>query len=164
MTAMPQPERPDIVAGYGIPDTPPAMAWEWVERQLLEARNYWIATTRRDGRPHAMPVWGLWLDGAVMFSTGRGSVKHRNIERNPEIVVHLESGDDAVIVEGRVKVVSDAALLGRFVELYEQKYAFRPDPADPNGLYYALRPRVVLAWREQDFVNTAARWRFDPGP
>ncbi|MEI6136703.1 MAG: pyridoxamine 5'-phosphate oxidase family protein [Chloroflexota bacterium] len=30
--------------------------------RLRTAMNYWIATTRPDGRPHAAPVWGVWLD------------------------------------------------------------------------------------------------------
>ena len=37
---------------------------------LTAAPNYWISTTRLDSRPHARPVWGVWLDGAFYFSTG----------------------------------------------------------------------------------------------
>ena len=37
--------------------------------RLRAAMSYWIATTRPDGRPHAAPVWGVWLDDALWFGT-----------------------------------------------------------------------------------------------
>src|SRR5512142_2560130 len=66
----PPASRPTMPPRYAVPDTAVgALPWEWVEAQLTRARNYWVCTARPDGRPHAMPVWGLWLDGAVVFST-----------------------------------------------------------------------------------------------
>ena len=41
--------------------------WAAVAARLAEARNYWIVTVRADDRPHAAPVWGVWLDGTVWF-------------------------------------------------------------------------------------------------
>src|SRR3972149_4391760 len=74
--------------------------WSRAARLLESARNYWVCTTRPDGRPHAVPVWGIWLDGTFYFSTGRQSRKARNLAANPHVAVHLESGSEAVIVEG----------------------------------------------------------------
>jgi hypothetical protein len=108
-----------------------------------------------------MPVWGLWLEGAVYFSTGRTSQKGRNLAADPEVVIHLESGDDTVILEGVAVEVTDKDLLGRFADAYEKKYDFRPDVDDVDGLYYRLRTRKALAWREQDFPESATRWHFD---
>ena len=34
------------------------MDWSWVDEQMAKSRNYWICTTRPDGKPHAAPVWG----------------------------------------------------------------------------------------------------------
>jgi hypothetical protein len=136
------------------------MAWSRVEGRLAEARSYWICTTRPDGRPHAAPVWGLWLNEAVCFSTDPASLKGKNLARSPEIVVHLESGDDVVIVEGRAEAISDAGLLGRFADAYGAKYGYRPEPGPAVAIYY-VRPRVVLAWLEQDFTGGATRWAFD---
>jgi len=96
-------DRPSIVEGYGIADDGEGMLpFSWVEDQLAAAHNYWVCSTRADGRPHAMPVWGLWVDGAVWFSTDPASLKARNLAARPEVVVHLESGDDVVVVEGVV--------------------------------------------------------------
>jgi pyridoxamine 5'-phosphate oxidase-like protein len=61
---------------YGLAGRRSAMLpWTWARRRLVAAHNYWISTTRPDGRPHAMPVWGLWLDETFLFSTSRRSRK-----------------------------------------------------------------------------------------
>lgn len=75
--------------------------WSWAEERLEQARNYWLCTTRADGRPHAAPVWALWR--LLWFSTDPSSQKVRNVAREPRAVVHLESGDDVVIVEGVIE-------------------------------------------------------------
>lgn len=156
-----QPGRPLMPPEYGIaPDREGLLPWSWAEERLAAARNYWLATTRPDGRPHVMPVWGLWLDGALVFSTARRSRKARNLAVRPEAVAHLESGDEVVILEGPVHAVTDAALLARFVDAYTAKYQFRPDPHDTAVGVYALRPHTAFAWRERDFPASATRWRF----
>lgn len=146
---------------YGIPsDTEGLLTWEWAEGQMTAARNYWVCTTRADGRPHAMPVWGLWFEGELVFSTDPKSVKGRNLARDPRIAVHLESGDECMVLEGVAERFSDHEALVRFADAYEAKYAFRPDPASEAHGVYVVRPNVALAWLEQDFLKTATRWRF----
>jgi PPOX class probable F420-dependent enzyme len=153
--------------GYGFETakSPPGerLPWARAVEWLQAARNYWVVTTRPDGRPHAAPVWGLWLDGAVLFSTGPGSRKGRNLAANRAVVVHLESGDDAVILEGTAEPVTDPGRLARFADAYKAKYRFRPDPDDPNTPVWALRPRVAFTWGEADFPESATRWRFADG-
>ena len=83
------------------------VSWEWAVERLEAARNYWLATTKADGSPHAMPVWGLWLDGVVLFSTSPDSIKARNFGRDPRAVMHVADGEDIVILEGEV---ADGAL------------------------------------------------------
>src|SRR3954471_8763711 len=105
LTAMaePRPVAPLVDAGYGVPrdgSGAELLPWRTSVDRLERARSYWICTTRADGRPHAAPVWGLWLDDALWFSTGRASLKARNLARDPRLVVHLESGDEVVILEG----------------------------------------------------------------
>jgi len=144
--------------GYGIASGDEGtLPWSWVEEQCAAARNYWICTTRPDGRPHAIPVWGLWLADAVVFSTDPESLKARNFLARPDVVVHLESGDDVVIVEGRVQAF-DRALLEAFLDAYEVKYDLRPNAEQTEGIYM-VRPQRVLAWREQDFPTSATRFQ-----
>ena len=139
------------------------LSWERVGKLLAASRNYWVCTTRPDGRPHAMPVWGLWLDDRVYFSTGLDSRKARNLKANANVAVHLESGDEAVIVEGTASEVRDSATLERVLEAYERKYAIRPDLDALRAAFYVVRPRVVFGWLEPDFPESATRWRLSGG-
>lgn len=65
------------------------LPWSWAEQRLVNAQNYWIATTRPGGRPHCRPIWGVWLPDGFWFSTG--SLAARNLPLNDEITVHLET-------------------------------------------------------------------------
>ena len=158
----PTPGRPRMPASYGVDPTEDAnlIAWSQVRGQLANARNYWVATTRVDGRPHVVPVWGLWYAEAFYFSTDPTSQKGRNLTARRGLAVHLESGDEVVILEGIAEPVTNAAALAGFADAYDAKYGFRPDPTNPNYAVYRLRPRVAHAWTEQDFPVTATRWRF----
>jgi pyridoxine/pyridoxamine 5'-phosphate oxidase len=158
----PTPDRP-WMPGYGISDVPidpTTHSWAAVGAKLTQARNYWISSIRPDGKPHAMPVWGLWLDGALYFSTSRGSRKGRNLAANPSIVAHLESGDDLVVLEGTVEEVVDPAVLLRYADGYEVKYDIRPDTSKAEDVTYVVVPSVAFSWLESGFVDSAVRWKF----
>lgn len=135
------------------------MKWADVEKRLAASRNYWICSTRSDGRPHAMPVWGFYMDGAIFFGTGRTTLKARNLARKPTAVIHLESGDDAIIVETNVEEqpLDDPAFRRRVDALSRKKYKM-PLMVLPESVLYRARPKVVLAWREKDFPVSATRW------
>ena len=144
-------------SGYGISGAENGqLPWSYVEEQCAASRNYWVCSTRADGRPHAMPVWGLWLDGRVVFSTDPSSLKARNFVARPDVVVHLESGDEVVVVEGRVEAM-ERGLMTAFLDAYEAKYDYRPSGEQTEGVYQ-VRPVRVLAWREKDFPTSATRF------
>ena len=157
----PEARRPRFDASYGISAKPDGMLpWAELSAAFEKSRNYWIGSTHPDGRPHAAPVWGVWLDELLYFSTGPNSVKGRNLAARPDVIVHLESGDDVYMIEGTVERTTDRAILGRFVEAYDAKYGWRVNPDDPGGLYYAVRTRAAFAWHEKNFPESATTWRF----
>ena len=126
---------------------------------LTRARNYWVATSRR-GRVHASPVWGLWLGDEFWFSTDPQSRKGRDMARNSNVVVHLESGDEVVIIEGRVKRVAPDSIPRRLPGLYRMKYGFELDATNPSHGVYVASPHALYAWTEKDFPKSATRWSF----
>lgn len=154
-------DRPQMPPVYGIEPAEAGGMIEWsdVAERLAAARNYWVATTRADGRPHVTPVWGLWLDGAVMFDADVKAMKALNLARDPRAVVHLESGDDVVIVEGVAAPMAGDDLRERYADAYEQKYNFRPEGME-GAVGFRVTPKIVLAWHETDFPKTATRFRF----
>lgn len=129
--------------------------WATVREKMAAARNYWVATVWPDERPHAAPVWGIWVDDTFYFSTGRESRKTKNLTENPAIVVHLESGDDVIIVEGKVIIVTDEATLNRLDQVYHAKYMVNLMKEHP---VYAVRPQTAYAWLEKDLGGSATRW------
>jgi PPOX class probable F420-dependent enzyme len=162
-TRAPLAARPDM-PDYGIAaDADGLLSWQFASDQMAKARNYWIGTVRPDGRPHATPVWGVWVDETFYFGMGPRSVKARNLAANPALVVHLESGDDVVVLEGVAERLTeiDPALFERIAGEYAAKYdGFRPEPPTPETPFVALRCRVAFGWLERDFVRSATRWGF----
>lgn len=153
---------PQVPPLYGVKERKKFLPFSHAEERLARSRNYWICTARPDGRPHSIPVWGFWIDGAVYFGTDRSSRKAKNLAHNPAVSVHLESGDDVIILEGAAVEVnlSDKSIFKKLDDASRAKYKM-PLMVVPEGVIYAVRPRVVLAWTEKDFPNNATRWTFD---
>ncbi len=148
---------------YGVmPDkTDQMLAWDWVDQQMHDARNYWVCTVCADGRPHSVPVWGAWVDGVLYFGSDRQAVKARNIARDNRVVVHLGSGDEAVIIEGEaVEARVSASHLKRVSGRYVEKYQLDPELEESGDLLLQLIPRKVMAWLERDYPATATAWLF----
>jgi nitroimidazol reductase NimA-like FMN-containing flavoprotein (pyridoxamine 5'-phosphate oxidase superfamily) len=167
MVAEPERSRPVMPEGYGVPEGSEGMLdWSWAVERLETALNYWFSTTRPDGRPHAMPAWAVWLNGALYFEGSPLTRRSRNLAANPAVVVHLESGAEVVIVEGEAHEVGkpDRALAEQLSAMFTEKYAsttyeYRPPPEqwDQGGLW-VMRPKVAFAWT--DFPANTTRWRF----
>src|SRR5579884_1968676 len=136
--------RPHAPPTYAFgKDDAPFLPWAHAEGRLEDALNYWLATTRPDGRPHVTPVWGVWVSDALYFDGIPTSRWARNLAANPAIAVHLESATDMVIQEGTVEdTVTDADLAARIVEAWNAKYGrLHPSPAT-SGIF-CVRPTTV---------------------
>ncbi|WP_162788421.1 hypothetical protein [Amycolatopsis albispora] len=117
------------------------LPWEWARRRLAGARDYWGATTRPGGRPHCRPVWGVWL--------------------------HLESGQEVVIVEGAARMGHDAETLREMCAVYGPKYDYPISPREDGtvvdasgtgGPAFHVVPEVVFGWGPE--LASPTRWRF----
>lgn len=155
--------RPNM-PNYGVmPGEVDAMlAWDWVDEQMRKARNYWVCSVCGDGRPHSVPVWGAWVDGSLYFGTDKTSVKARNIARDNRVALHLDSGDETVIIEGRARQAQvSSALLRKISQRYLEKYELDPELEDSGDLLLRLIPQKVMAWLERDYPATATYWLFE---
>jgi len=152
---------PHVPPLYGLKSPHKFLPFTHAQERLIKSRNYWVCTARRDGRPHSIPVWGFWIDGGLYFGTARSSRKACNLAHNPAISIHLESGDDVVILEGSAEEVdlSDKPTLKKLDAASRAKYKM-PLMVIPESVVFCVRPRVVLAWTESDFPNSATRWQF----
>jgi nitroimidazol reductase NimA-like FMN-containing flavoprotein (pyridoxamine 5'-phosphate oxidase superfamily) len=154
---------------YGV-DTPEwsALPWSWAAEHLVPARNYWVVTVSAGGRPHALPVWGVWddTDHRFAFSCAPDSRKSRNLSANDRVVVMPESTIECVSVEGKAQLVPSVDRQDMWIERYLDKYqALAPDlTADfirENRFIEVVPDRAfAIIEREDEFATRATRWVF----
>lgn len=160
----PEASRPHM-PGYGVPsDKKGLLLWSHLTERMAEAQNYWVCTVSPDGRPHATPVWGIWLDDRLYFGGGPQTRRSRNLAGNPAVCVHLESGSDVIILHGDAQQLRspDRSLVTQLIEMSQKKYGYAPKPEEYEAPQaYVLRPRWALAWKQ--FPKDATRWRFREG-
>ena len=166
MPTPPEPtaDRPGIPREYGVASGPEGMLpWASVEAQLAAAKLFWVATTTADGRPRVRPVDGTWFEGVIYVGGSPETAWVRDLLANPNVSVHLDSTDGVVIVEGVAAsggggISGDAA--ERLADLLGERFPYgRPKAEDLAVLgSIAIRPRVVVAWR--DFAKDPTRFRF----
>jgi pyridoxine/pyridoxamine 5'-phosphate oxidase len=155
----PKPSRPHV-PGYGLPKgSKGLLPWKWAEQRLKKSHNYWITTVRPDGSPHVMVVWGLWLDGRFLFSTGSKSRKARNLAKNAHCVVSTEDAHEAVIVEGEAQPAGEAERKHLLTQ-YPRKYKWDMSAMADEPIF-SVRPRVVFALWEKHFQSKFTRWTFE---
>jgi hypothetical protein len=125
--------------------------WRRVDAVLWAQRAIWIATTRPDGRPHAVPVWFVWQGGSLYFITQHDMQKAKNLARQPWVVAHTGDGDDAIILQGPSEIVTGLAVVERIDRLYGDKdvepRTGERDSVRHDGVdLYWLRVVQVMAW------------------
>jgi hypothetical protein len=138
--------------------------WSWALDRLEKSHNYWIATTRPDGRPHLMLVWGIWWQDAFWFSTGPRTRKAKNIAAHPSVVIGTENADEAVILEGIPQEVEDRSVWRQLAKLYNNKYGGDVEPIlmASDGNVYRVEPQVAFGQDEHatNFAEAMTRWHF----
>jgi hypothetical protein len=138
--------------------------WSWALERLEKSHNYWISTTRPDGRPHLMVVWGIWREDAFWFSTGPRTRKAKNIGAEPHCVIATEKADEAVILEGTAQEIKDRSLWKEIAESYDRKYGgeILPLLESSSGSIFRVEPQVAFGQDEHaaNFLESATRWQF----
>jgi hypothetical protein len=161
-------ERPHM-PDYGVdPATWSPLPWSWAARRLESGRNYWVITASAGGRPHALPVWGVWDEAEQRFgfSCGPRSRKAANLAANPQMVLAGDDTVDCLSIEGRAARVDDPGRIDAWVGRYLIKY--RPLSADLSAEF--IRANLIVEFaperafgvveREDQFATRATRWRW----
>lgn len=147
---------------YGTDATLTELTWSWTREQLEAAPIYWVSAAGGTA-PHPRPVWGVWrADDVLALSIGTPE-NRRRLEDDPGVVVHLESGLDVVIVEGR-RVGADSDQQSAAIAAYDAKYDWEYD-LEQYGPLTLVAPDVVLAWRSAGYAGRdgfveGSRFRF----
>ena len=137
--------------------------WPQARNRLADARNVWLCGVD-GGRPHARPVWAVWLSEGLAFSTG-SPVLRRACDGGP-LSATTEGGDEPVILEGTGRRARDRQLLERFAAALNQKYDWQASATEEGmadgdgnaGPVFVLRPHLAFAWGRD--MTAPTRWRF----
>jgi hypothetical protein len=166
----PRTERP-AMSDYGVPDDlDGTLPWSWAQERLVRSRNYWLATVSADGRPHAMPVWGVWSVERDVFWFGCSpkARKARNLAANPRCVVAPDDTVECVSVEGVATQFHDDDRLAEMTRLFLAKYGDEAgDPVEfdafmrANSAFEVAPDRAFgIIERAPEFSERATRWVF----
>lgn len=150
--------------GYGASDAGDLIPWSHVEEKLRSALNYWMTTASPTGQPHARPVDGVWVDGALCFGGSPETRWVRNLQANPKVSIHLPSEAEAIILEGRAEFVSDPGhpLAALSTSATREKYPqYFTDGAPAFHPFWVMRPSRAYAWTLEEFPKRATRWNFE---
>jgi PPOX class probable F420-dependent enzyme len=137
------------------------LPWSWAVERLTGSRNYWLATVRPNGRPHVMPVWAVWDQGHLWFSSSLASRKIRNLQADPRCTLTTEDAAAPVVVDGVAEIVTDPEALARMLALENAKYStdYAIDMLDPSkNATVRVRPRWAFGLDSADFTGSPTRW------
>jgi general stress protein 26 len=163
----PTPSRP-YMPGYGVrpeDEGTGLLPWSWAKRQLQASHNFWVVTLWPDGRPHAMPVWGVWDHDDVFWLTSAvRSRKALNIANDPRCTVATEDEQHPVVVNGEGEIRTSPQELVHVLELVNAKYAtdYGMDMMDPGkNATIRVRPEWAFGLDADDFTGSPTRWTFE---
>ena len=113
-------------------------------------------------QPHVVPVWFEWDGEAIWISSFDSTRKIRDLERNPQVSIVIDSVDEngavrGVVLEGKADVINDPAVVvprstSIYVRYLGEDGVRQPEPAswivDPENRVIVLHPQKVYAWGE----------------
>jgi hypothetical protein len=136
-----------------------AMTAAEVDEFLAAERTCRVATSSKDGRPHVVPLWFVWDDGALWLSSVVRSQRWTDLMRDPRVAVVIDAGVQymelrGVELSGEVVPVGDAPrtatpdpVLDHVEQLFADKYTGGVKvPADGRHAWLRLTPEKLVSW------------------
>lgn len=131
---------------------------EYREFLLEGTKTGKLATVRKDGRPHVVPIWYHLDGGDLVFTTGEETVKARNMKRDSRICISVDDQTPPysfVMIEGTVSFSDDPEELlkwatrigGRYMG-EDQAEAYGRRNASEGEILVRVRPEKILAYKD----------------
>jgi PPOX class probable F420-dependent enzyme len=131
---------------------------EYREFLLRGTKTGKLATVRRDGRPHVVPIW-YDLDGdTLVFTTGEESVKYKSMKRDPRVSLTVDDQTPPysyVMIEGTVSFSEDPGELLRWATRIGGRYmgadqagAYGKRNSTPGEVIVRIIPSKISAYKD----------------
>ncbi len=125
--------------------------------EFLDSKPGWmiLSTVGRDGYPHSVPLGYFRLGDDLYLGCRAGTQKVKNVERNPQVSLVLETGHTmrdikGVMIQGHATVYTDAENLLRLRREAERLRGVpeeeRSQEASTGSAYIKVEPRRVISW------------------
>ena len=120
---------------------------EWREFVLSGTRTGKVATTRSSGHPHVAPVWFVLDGNELVFTTGKTSVKGKNLLRDSHVMISVDDERPPfafVLIDGMADVeeLSPQELLPWATRIASRYVA--PGQADAYGKRNAVEGELLV--------------------
>ncbi|WP_020659806.1 PPOX class F420-dependent oxidoreductase [Amycolatopsis benzoatilytica] len=102
-----------------------------------------LATVLPDGGPHVVPVWIGTHDERIVFLTGPGSRKARNLQRDPRAAISLTPPDnpfEPILIRGRVAQWLDGDPAWEIIDRVAVKYIGQPYSRELDRVVGLIEP------------------------
>jgi len=86
-----------------------------------------FVTVDARNRPHVVPVFFTYEEGRVYVQTDRNSVKVKNLRENDNVALAVYSGEEAVIIRGKAKIIHDKTEFVKRTQQHIDKYNLQLD-------------------------------------
>ena len=128
------------------------MSPEELDAFLDEPRNAIVATINPDGSAQLSPIWFVWEDHTIYFSTTKYRLKVKNLRRDARISLVVDDPGPpqrTATLRGEVHAIEEG--LGTVTERIALKYhpdgsAYPSIANTPGRVVVAFRPSRILSW------------------
>jgi PPOX class probable F420-dependent enzyme len=130
-----------------------------IEAFLDAPRHAIAAVLRPDGAPQLSPIWFLYENGRLYFSSSISSAKYRQLCRDPRIVVCIDAGHPdarAVSISGTAELITDESperadlewrILRRYHESDEDAHHSEAEiEAEGPNVLVVVTPDQIVGW------------------
>lgn len=131
-----------------------ALSAEELEQYLTTQRTVRVATVAADGTPHVVPLWFVWLDGAMFLNSTLGNVTTDNMLERGHAAAVIDDGEtyDALrgaVVTARAVRADDDPRIPEAERAWSDKYLGGnevPYRRWRNRAWFRLDPERTASW------------------
>jgi len=118
----------------------PPLTSEEIESMLKENRIARVCTHNKDGTIHAMPVAYRYLNGQILIISIAKSRKNRNIERNNDVTVLIDTPNPlrGILIYGKAEIDYD--------NVFEQAVSVLEGAVEMRGMPKEKVQRITQAY------------------